>query len=108
MKNFYAFVRSNVLSWGLLLALVVVISGCGPGNPANKSQAEIETYIKQEVKLETLTLTKNADGSYTGTGKDKEGVTFEVSVKADPQNARLSYTAKGGDGTEASGALQNK
>ena len=64
MKSFCARIRRNVLSWGLLLILMVVTSGCGPGNPANMSQTEIETYIKQEVNLNTLTLTKNADGSY--------------------------------------------
>lgn len=81
--------------WVNLCALLVFCSlpvACAP------SQADIEKSIRDEMKsknnvtITTIDLTKNADGTYTGTAIAENGDVYDVTTKL-PERGKIEWQA---------------
>ncbi|QDV61454.1 hypothetical protein Pan14r_46210 [Crateriforma conspicua] len=87
----------------LILAVCLPSVGCQPANnPGTWDEAKASEYIKEQLSLESVELTKTSDG-FTGTGTDADGETFELVLTQQPDQNRLEYDATGSRGTMENG-----
>ena len=56
-------------------------------------QAQVEAYLKQDLKLTEVSLTGTGGGSYTGTGKGLDGKAYRLDVKQVPGGIACEYVA---------------
>jgi hypothetical protein len=83
------------------IALVMIgLVGC-PKNPANLSKPEVETLLKDQLTLKSVTIeAKPEGGGFTGTGQGSDGTEYKLDVKQDSKESKLTYTAESKNGEE--------
>ena len=94
----------RALNLFVLFVLCTLPIACAP------SQADLEKSIRDEMKsknnvnITSVNLTKNADGSYTGTAVGENGDVYDITTKA-PENGKIEWQAKDSQSTHDKKAL---
>ncbi|MSR31751.1 MAG: hypothetical protein EXR99_09625 [Gemmataceae bacterium] len=57
---------------------------------------EVETFVKEDIKLVEVTLKETTKNNYSGTGKDAQGRIFNLQVKQVPGGIACDFTNNGG------------
>ena len=81
------------------LVLTVSATGCKTFDPSQWSQEQVTKEVSEQWDLVSVDL-KPADGGYTGTGKNAEGETFQITVRLDPAAKSATFEGKGDRGTD--------
>jgi hypothetical protein len=90
--------------------LVVCLCGCSD-NPGTWPAGKLEAYVKDSLNREGMEITEitlNAAGEslYTGTAMDAGGEKLDLEVKQEPSAKRLTWDAKGNQGSFLSGSYK--
>lgn len=93
----------------LLFVCLICFSliGCTPAlNPGNWDQARVEKHLKEKHNLVEVTLSPEAQGGFTGSGKTSEGEIYNFKVTQDATAKRLSWEFKSDRGDVGSEVLE--
>jgi uncharacterized protein with FMN-binding domain len=71
---------SRYLALALPVCLVAVLCGCAPGKGDIEKSLREEMNAKLNVEITSTSLTKQADGGYTGTATARNGDVYDVTV----------------------------
>jgi hypothetical protein len=77
----------------------------GCSNPGDYGKAKVEAELERILGLAEVTLTRNADGSYSGTGRAANGTKYTLKVTQNPQKKELLYSAVSDKGEEKKGGI---
>lgn len=69
------------------------------------NQSQVETYLKEELKLSAVTLTASGEHHYTGTDKGVDGENYTLDVKQVPGGIACEFKTSNGGGRVAFGNL---
>jgi hypothetical protein len=91
----------------LPISLAIAL-GCllGCSDPGHWSQATIESKLKKELGLVSVTLTNLGGGLYTGAGQSAAGSVLTIKVTQKPDSKELSYGALDEQGKARAGAFR--
>lgn len=95
--------RRSMFTGALLL---MCVGGCNQPHPGTWTETQVEAKIQQKMSLAEIDLQPAADaGKLTGTGKNADGETFDLTVTQDVDGMRLDYEAEGDRGSIESGTF---
>lgn len=67
------------------------------------NQSQVETFLKDELKLSAVMLTASGEHHYTGTGKGVNGEDYKLDVKQVPGGIACEFKTNAGGGRVAFG-----
>ena len=69
------------------------------------NQSQVETYLKEQLKLSELSLTSAGGENYTGSGKGTDGQSYTMNVKQVPGGIACEFRTDTGGGRISFGNL---
>lgn len=83
---------ARYLALVLPVCLVAVLCGCGPSKGDIEKSIINEMKTSMNVEITSTSLTKQSDGSYTGTATARNGDVYDVTVEP-PKGGRTEWKA---------------
>jgi hypothetical protein len=62
------------------------------------TQTEVETFLREELAITTMSLRSTGGHNYQGTGTDKDGIAYTLVVKQAPGGVRVDWSHSTGNG----------
>lgn len=90
--------------WLVLSLLALLVAGCTFEKVGNLSQTQIEAKLKDIMELSEISLTETGICTYAGTGKGRNGGTFQLKVTKTAN--KLSWETVDAQGKEGAGEWQ--